>query len=63
MYLLLRFPISRVGCANGRLQSFLLLCALSALRINKYAVHTQTLKAEKILQEAMQCGSHKSHKK
>lgn len=42
MYLLIHFVISRVGCANGGLQSFLLLSALSALTINKYAAHTNT---------------------
>lgn len=40
MHLLLHFVISGVGCANGGLQSLLLLSALSAQGIHKYAAHT-----------------------
>lgn len=62
MHLLLRFVIPGAGCANGGLQSLLLLSALSAQGINKFTAHTPP-KAEEILQEAVQCGSHKSPKK
>lgn len=62
MHLLLHFVIPGAGCANGGLQSLLLLSALSAQGINKFTAHTPP-KAEEILQEAVQCGSHKSPKK
>lgn len=40
MHLLLHFVIPGAGCANGGLQSLLLLSALSAQGINKYSAHT-----------------------